>query len=46
MLLEKEFERPQRLGMWFVMNNIDLHYIEWGLNVFLTIRMLGLHRTD
>ena len=27
-LLEKEFERPQRLGMWFVMNNVDSRSIE------------------
>ena len=27
-LLEKEFERSQRCGMWFLMNNIDSHSIE------------------
>ena len=27
-LLEKEFERPQRNGMWFVTKNIDSHSIE------------------
>ena len=32
-LLEKEVERPQRWGMWFVTNNIDLHSIEWAIRV-------------
>jgi len=27
-LMEKEFERPQRQGMWFIMKNIDLHSID------------------
>ena len=25
-LLEKEFERVQRYGMWFVTSDIDLHF--------------------
>ena len=29
-LFEKEFERAQRQGMWFVTNNIDSHSIESG----------------
>ena len=34
-LLEKEFERSQRKGMWFLTNNIDLHSIEWAVyNVY------------
>ena len=45
-LLEKEFERPQRNGMWFKINNIDLHSIEWELIIFINIRVLRLCSTD
>ena len=31
--------------MWFVMNNIDLHSIEWELIMFINIRVLRLHIT-
>ena len=45
-LLEKEFGKPQRFVMWFVMNNIDSHSIEWGLVIFINIRLLRLYSTD
>ena len=42
----KEFEKPQRQGMWFVTNNIDLHSIESEVTMFINIRVLRLRGTD
>ena len=39
---KKEFESPQRSGMWFAMNNINSHSIQSELVMFINIRVLRL----
>ena len=43
-LLEKEFERPQRTGMWLVTNNVDSDSVEcsepqYGLQIIIALHL-------
>ena len=45
-LLEKEFERSQRYGMWFLTNNVDSHSIQWAVYNVYKHYVLRLRSTD